>query len=138
MQTILSELLTQLSTAPGFKVLTAGCITPDRPSKFIYVMLEFDSLLPVSVGNTSTVKTGVPGVWQHVAFSPREPRDLGLGGCELIDEFRLKVMPLFAIRNVQTKLNCIPNQNVGGGGFALSFDVFAPATAPQNGEKPSG
>ena len=56
---------------------------------------------------------------------PRAPPfDLQNGDCELIEQFRDSVLPMFSTRNVQSQITCIPYQE-SGSNYSLSFDVFA-------------
>src|SRR6185437_577033 len=45
--------------------------------------------------------------------------------CELVQEFKDKLLPMFSTRNVSSNLHCIPHQTIGNQ-FHLSFDVLAP------------
>jgi hypothetical protein len=50
---------------------------------------------------------------------------LGLGDCELVEQFRDKVLPMFLTRNLNNQVTCVPHED-SGSNFNLSFDVFAP------------
>jgi hypothetical protein len=68
-------------------------------------------------------------VWRLVAFADRSPREVALGDCELIEQFRDKVLPMFTTRNIDNRMTCVPHQ-LSGSGINLKFEVFAgsPAT----------
>lgn len=90
-----------------------------RPDKFARADLTFFTLTPVDAGNGTTVA----GVWQPVTFADRSPRDLAVGDCELIEQFRSQVLPLFSTRSVVNQTNCVPHQD-SGSNIALKFDSF--------------
>src|SRR5580700_4917002 len=90
------------------KSISDGCArgfgTPDRLAR---ARLTFYTLAPVGQADNATPPTN--GVWRPVAFADRSPRDIALGDCELIDQFRAQVLPMFTTRNVESRMTCIPN-----------------------------
>jgi hypothetical protein len=95
------------------------------PDKFARANLKFYTLAPVTNGNASPSSSGI---WRSVVFSDRSPREITLGDCELIEQFRDAVLPKFTTRNVGSRMTCIPNQ-LSGSAINLTFEVFAaPAT----------
>ena len=89
-----------------------------RPDKLAFAYLTFSSLQPGSATDASS------GEWRHVALAPRHPYQFDWGDCELIEQFRDKVLPMFATRNLTNNVTCIPHQD-SGSNFNLSYDVFA-------------
>jgi hypothetical protein len=69
----------------------------------------------------------VPGAWHRVTISPGNLLQQG-GNCELVQQFRNRILPLFDTRNVSATLNCLPFQATGEL-FSLSFEVFASGKA---------
>jgi hypothetical protein len=64
-----------------------------------------------------------------VVLSPNDaPSQLHGSDCELVEEFKDKVLPQFTTRNVKSNLHCIPFQSTGYQ-FSLSFDVLASSDA---------
>jgi hypothetical protein len=93
-----------------------------RPDKLAFAYLTFSSLQPPP--------DSAPGQWRHVVLSPKHPFQFDYGDCELIEEFRDKVLvPMFTIRNMTNHVTCIPHQDEGSN-YYLSYDVFAPPPAP--------
>jgi hypothetical protein len=92
------------------------------PDKFARASLKFYTLAPAADGQNSSPP--VNGAWRPVAIADRSPRDIALGDCELIEQFRDKVLPMFTTRNVDSRMTCIPNQ-LSGSAVNLKFDVFA-------------
>jgi hypothetical protein len=92
--------------------------------------LNFSTLQPAQAGGGSQ---SVNGVWRHVDFSLNRSNPQLLGSdCELVEEFRDALLPMFTTRNVTSNLHCIPHQSTGNQ-FDLSFDVLAPADASHVG-----
>jgi hypothetical protein len=102
-----------------------------RPDKFARADLKFYTLAPDS-NATPPDGARVDGAWRPVALMARSPRELGTGDCELIEQFRDTVLPLFATRNVENHTTCIPHQE-SGSVIDLKFDSFA---ALPNNSKP--
>ncbi len=105
-----------------------------RPSKLARVDLKFYTLKPAGTAAPATPASAaapvVAGAWQAVQFSQLKPRELDSGDCELVEEFRDLLLPMFAARNVQSRLTCIPHQ-VSGGSLSLSFESFVALPQPQ-------
>jgi hypothetical protein len=93
-----------------------------RPDRLAFAYLTFSSLQPGAAGTASA------GQWKHVTLSPRHPYQLDYGDCELVEQFRDKVLPMFTTRNVTNNVTCVPHQDAGSN-FYLSYDVFAPPAA---------
>jgi len=99
-----------------------------RPDKFARASLTFYTLAPG--GPEAPLGTNqVDGVWRPVAIADRSPRDLGTGDCELVEQFRNNVLPMFTTRNVEDHITCVPHQN-SGSLISLRFESFA---APPRG-----
>jgi hypothetical protein len=96
-----------------------------RPDKFARAELTFYSLAPAAEGNAGPT---VGGIWRAVVFLDRTPRELALGDCELVEQFRSLVLPMFTTRNIDNRITCVPNQ-LSGSVVNLRFDAFsAPRT----------
>ncbi len=96
-----------------------------RPDKFARANLTFYTLAPTGTG-TSSSSQQVDAGWRPVALADRSPRELGTGDCELVEQFRDNVLPMFAMRNVDDHTMCIPNQN-SGSLISLRFESFTDA-----------
>ncbi|HWW20643.1 MAG TPA: hypothetical protein VNZ06_07545 [Steroidobacteraceae bacterium] len=92
-----------------------------RPDKLAFAYLTFSSLQPGSAGSASA------GEWKHVTLAPRHPFQFDYGDCELVEQFRDKVLPMFTTRNLTNNVTCVPHQDTGSN-YYLSYDVFAPPT----------
>jgi hypothetical protein len=122
------RLLLRLSGAqPDAKVMPSCARGYGVPDKLAQARVEFSTLQPTGAGSPGAVN----GVWRHVDLSPRHPFDLETGDCELVEQFRDRLLPMFATRNLQQQITCVPHQDAGSA-FSLSFDVFA-APLPAKG-----
>jgi hypothetical protein len=105
------------------KATTDGCAGGyGRPDKFARARLRFHTLTPAV--NSGTSNSPIQGAWRPVTFADRSPRDLRLGDCELVEQFRDKLLPMFATRNVENGMTCVPNQ-LSGSVIKLNFEVLA-------------
>jgi hypothetical protein len=96
-----------------------------RPDKFARANLVFYTLAPSGTDTPSGSKQ-VDGIWRPVSFADYSPRDLRTGDCELVEQFRNNVLPMFTTRNVEDHTTCIPHQD-SGSVISLRFESFAAA-----------
>jgi hypothetical protein len=124
------QLLLRLSGARAdAKVMpscTRGFGIPDRLAQ---AHVKFSTLQPAASDSS------VDGVWRHVELSAHHPFDLHSGDCELVEQFRDRLLPMFATRNLKQQITCVPHQD-SGSNFSMSFDVFAPLPPPKATKKP--
>jgi hypothetical protein len=134
-------LLIAAGARPDAKSWPGACANGfGRPDKFARANLTFYTLAPGAADTASDGKQ-VDGVWRPVSFADRSPRDLSTGDCEVVEQFRDKVLPMFATRNVEDHTACVPHQQ-SGSLISLRFESFtaapraphaAPAPAPRGG-----
>jgi hypothetical protein len=91
------------------------------PDKFARAYLKFYTLAQVGTGDNASPP--INGAWRTVALADRSPRELRLGDCELVEQFRDKVLPMFTTRNIDNRMTCVPNQ-LSGSVINLKFEVF--------------
>jgi hypothetical protein len=125
----LQLLLKTAGAGKGAKVTPLCALGSGRPDKLASATLKFDSLQPQAEGAGGA--SPVPGAWRHVEIGWRKPHALERGDCELVEQFADKVLPLFATRNLDRQITCIPHQD-SGSRYSLKFDVFAPVEAPKS------
>ena len=94
------------------------------PDKFARANLKFYTLAPTADGGNASPP--VNGVWRTVAIANRSPREIALGDCELVEQFRDSVLPMFTTRNLDSRLTCVPNQ-LSGSVINLKFEAFTAA-----------
>jgi hypothetical protein len=85
--------------------------------------LDFYTLAPAS---SATEGERIAGAWRSVSLAERSPRELERGDCELTDQFKARVLPLFTTREVVDQTTCIPNQ-AAGTVINLKFESFTAA-----------
>lgn len=95
-----------------------------RPDKFARADLSFYTLAPPGADRTSAPL--VDGVWIPVVLAARKPRDLATGDCELVEQFKSSVLPMFTTRNVESRTSCVPHQE-SGSVIDLKFESFGAA-----------
>lgn len=134
-------LLTRLGARPGFTVWAYGCARGGGiPDRFARARLKFATLQPASAeGSVAAAAVapaapapataaapagGVVGAWKSVEIAPNRPTELERGDCELIEQFRDRLLPLFTTRAIQNQVTCVPHEVPAS--FSLRFEVFAP------------
>ena len=116
-----------------------------RPDKFARADLTFYTLVPAGNDATSAATADskpidskpvdgktVDGVWRKVTLARLSPRELQIGDCEVVEQFRNLVLPMFTTRNVENHTTCIPFQE-SGTVIDLRFESFTAATPPRHG-----
>jgi hypothetical protein len=126
----LKRLLRLSGAGQEVKVLGSCSAGFGVPDKLALVYLTFSTLQPATV---TEAEGGAGGQWRHVSISPGHPHEFERGDCELIEQFRDKVLPLFTVRNIESNVQCVPHQETTN--FSLSFDVFAPPLVPKGQTK---
>lgn len=116
-------LLKTLGARPGFQVTASACGSPPgRVDAFPFVRMTFDALEVAAAGSGDREQPAVAR-WRAVMLSRHKPRELEIGDCELVEQFRSRVLPAFATRRLEGDINCIPHQ-LTGSNFNLRFDVL--------------
>jgi hypothetical protein len=98
-----------------------------RPDKFASASLTFYTLAPAASDNSADGPR-VQGAWRPVVFAARSPREVAIGDCELVEQFRTSLLPMFAARNINDQMTCVPHQD-SGSVVNLRFESFAAAPA---------
>jgi hypothetical protein len=96
----------------GLKVMELGCSSPSgRPDPFPGVRVKLKVLQPAgSVDPRQTDQIPVAAHWQPLDLKLRDSFSNDSGECELVEQIRHSIVPLFATRNVDLKTSCIPHQ----------------------------
>jgi hypothetical protein len=107
-----------------------------RPDKFARADLTFYTL---AFGQTDAVPIATPvdGIWRPVSLADRSPRELSTGDCELVDQFRTAVLPMFTTRNIDNHTTCVPHQ-ISGSVINLKFDSFSAPSLPRTAQAQQG
>ena len=93
-----------------------------RPDKFAQANLIFYTLVPAGA-DTNAEGPRANGMWRPVKFADRSPRELARGDCELVEQFRALVLPMFSTRNIDDHTTCVPHQE-SGSMINLKFESF--------------
>jgi hypothetical protein len=134
------EILLQLGARPDLSVHQYGCTqAAGVPSPFPSVEAKFSVLEPVSAGeapNGGTANALVSAQWQTVQLK-LDPSPLAESGlCELIDQVKVRILPLFATRNVDYMQHCVPHQ-LSSRGSTIKLDVMkVPLKQAENAPAP--
>jgi hypothetical protein len=111
------------------KSRAGGCASGyGRPDRLPQADLTFYTLAPVG-GAGDAAGTRVPGTWRPVMIASRMPRELGLGDCEVVEQFRELVLPMFTVRNIDDHTTCVPHQE-SGSVINLKFETFTEPAKP--------
>ena len=125
----LKVLLLAAGARADVKSEPGACASPyGRPDKFARADLTFYTLAPVPA-DAAIGANPVDGMWRPVAFMTRSPRELQIGDCEVVEQFRNLVLPMFTTRNIENHTTCIPYQE-SGTLIDLRFESFAAVPAP--------
>jgi hypothetical protein len=126
----LKILLLAAGARPDVKSEPGACAsTFGRPDKFARADLTFYTLAPADSaaatgGALAAGAAPVDGAWHEVAFASHRPRELATGDCELVEQFKSNVLPLFTTRNVEAHTTCIPHQD-SGSVIDLKFEALS-------------
>jgi hypothetical protein len=121
------QILLQLGARPDLSVHQFGCTqAAGVPATFPSVEAKFSVLEPVSAsgqqGSGGTSPT-VAAQWQTVQLK-LDPSPLAESGlCEFIDQVKVRILPLFATRNVEYMQHCVPHQ-LSSRGSTIKLDVM--------------
>ncbi len=114
LQDQMTAILRQLGAGGDLVVRSVGCTRALGPERFPGVDAQFSVLEPASTVHKGAANSPtVEARWEKVTFKPDT-------SCQLLDQVRRNVLPLFATRNV--KADC----PVG-----FSLEVLRPAPPPQ-------
>jgi hypothetical protein len=115
------------------KVMEMGCASPaGRPDPFPGVRVKMRVLQPADSPDAAKAAdpTPVAAHWQPVDLKLRDNFTTDSGECELVEQIRHKIVPLFAARNVDLQTTCIPHQATVGRPI-LKMEVLVPDEVKQ-------
>ncbi|HEY4212659.1 MAG TPA: hypothetical protein VGM84_14355 [Steroidobacteraceae bacterium] len=126
-------ILQQLGAGKDLVLKSTGCVRFEGPEQFPGVHATFSVLEPAeSAGKDAANSPEVAARWDKVALDADKPRQSQDGSCELIEQVKKSVLPLFSTRNVQFSTDCFPHTE-SLAGAKLSADVLKPVK-PQGPE----
>lgn len=102
-------------------VTGTGCFEPGRPAPFPGVKVRMKVLAPASGAASGTV----PAQWKPVQVRLDRDPVAEAGQCELVEQIKQSLLPLFSTRDVEFTPNCVPHQ-LNPNGTRLSAQVLLP------------
>jgi hypothetical protein len=109
-------ILLQLGARPDMKLREIPCAGQlGRPTEFPGVTVNMNVLTPFDPTKANATETPLPGHWKSVEITTDRDPLREAGDCELIEQVKSRVLPLFTTRNVEYRSTCVPNQlQIGG------------------------
>ena len=131
------SILLQLGARPDLKIRESPCSgSLGRPTEFPGVTVNMNVLVPWDATSANATVTPVPAHWKMVELSTERDPLREAGDCELIEQVKAHVLPLFSARNVDYRSTCVPNQ-LQIGGTRLKAEVLLAVDQKAPGAKPS-
>jgi hypothetical protein len=128
----MAEVLRQLGARGDLDVRESGCVSLGQPDAFPGVRIRMNVLQPATAGTSAAA---VPAHWKRVDLTgSRGP--LETGECELLEQIRTQILPLFATRRLEYGSNCQPHQLQLGGTW-LRAEVLVPDPNPAAADRPN-
>jgi hypothetical protein len=123
MRTILLELGARKQ---DLKISDWGCAArTGKPDPFPGVAVKMSVLVPAGSPSALAGAQTLPSHWKAVKLKLDSSSLSEAGECELVEQVKQKVLPLFTTRNVDLRDNCVPHQ-LTPGGTLLTAEVLAP------------
>jgi hypothetical protein len=132
-------ILLQLGARPDMKVREVPCSGSfGRPSEFPGVTVNMSVFTPWDAAGANASVTPVPAHWKLVELSTDRDPLREAGDCELIEQVKAHVLPLFTARNVDYHSTCVPHQlQIGGTVLKAEVLIADDQQAGQAGAKPT-
>lgn len=123
LETKIKHVISELGARGDFEVHSYGCATPSgRPDPFPSVSIRMSVLQPAPAPAAAAAADIVAAHWQRVDLHLDKDPVWEAGDCELLEQIKQKLLPLFATRDVDFASNCVPHQlNLG---TRLSADLL--------------
>jgi hypothetical protein len=123
LQDKIRHVLTELGAERGFQVTLAGCSSPfGRPDPFPGVDIKMNVLQPADPKDSAAQP--LRAHWRRVDLRLDKDPVWEASDCELLEQIKQKILPLFATRNVDFSSNCVPYQALLG--THLAADLLVP------------
>jgi hypothetical protein len=136
------KVLVELGARKDLKVYEAPCSgLGGVPTAFPGVTVKMSVLEPAPGKQAIQDVQTVPAHWKRIELLRDEAGLASSGDCELVEQIKQTILPLFAARNVDFSSSCIPHQ-LNPSGARLRADVLVtdqkdsekgPEKGPENG-----
>jgi hypothetical protein len=131
-------ILLQLGARPDLKVRELPCSgSLGRPTEFPGVTVNVNVLTPWDATSANATVTPIPAHWKLVELSTERDPLREAGDCELVEQVKAHVLPLFTARNIDYHSTCVPNQ-LQIGGTVLKAELLIADDQRAPGAKSSG
>jgi hypothetical protein len=110
---------------PRELVSESPCLSLGRPDPFPGVRIRMNVLQPAADESATAGTQLVPAHWKAVDLTPERDAVSAAGDCELVEQVKQSILPMFATRNVEYSSNCVPHQ-LQTGATRLRAEVLVP------------
>ena len=121
------DMLTKLG-ARRLVVRPYGCTRLTGVEPFPGVTVTMQVLVPASSQHARNGEPTVSAHWRNVVLMPDNAGLQEQGNCELIEQFKETLLPLFTTHHITYQSNCVPHQLTLG--THLSAEVLIPDSEP--------
>jgi hypothetical protein len=122
------QALLDLGARPDLSVRQTACASPaGRPDPFPGVTIKMQVLKPADAAAPAVEI--VPALWRTVDLKLNREPLAEAGDCELLEQIKQSLLPLFTTRNVEYSSTCVPHQLTPGGTW-LRAEVLVSAAPP--------
>ena len=128
------SMLLELGAREDLQVNASPCSSLGGPDPFPGVRIKMNVLQPAGDKSATAGTQSVPAHWRAVDLTTERDAVSAAGDCELVEQVKQSILPLFATRNVQYSSNCLPHQ-LQIGATRLRAEVLVP---DQKNAKPAG
>jgi hypothetical protein len=128
------SVLLKLGAREDLQVSESPCVSLGKPDPFPGVRIKMNVLQPATDRSATAGTQSVPAHWKTVDLTPERDAVSAAGDCELVEQVKQSILPLFATRNVRYSSNCLPYQ-LQIGATQLRAEVLVP---DQKNAKPAG
>lgn len=143
LQDQMKQILQQLGAGTDLVVKRYGCIRGEGPEPTPGVYATFSVLQTAGEDGGAASKDDhgaaatkdVAARWDTVTINSDTPHQSNSGDCELIEQVKRQVLPLFTTRNLTFKSGCFPH-DVSLAGARLSVEVLRPVKPAAAGSTP--
>lgn len=123
-------MLVELGARRDLKVTAIGCAEFGRPPGPNDISPSLDVVFSAPALPNKTAKPRHPGDlapvdarFEPFTIEPDAFRDMGVGDCELVEEFARQILPRLTIRGLKQEITCVPYQ-LSGSRYYLRGEVL--------------
>lgn len=125
----IKAILQRLGASADLVVKASGCVRLAGPEPFPGVEATFSVLESAGADQAAAGSKDVTARWDKVTLDSDVPGRTGAGQCELIEQVKKQVLPLFTTRNLSYSDQCSPHSE-SLSGARLSVEVLRPVKSP--------